>query len=1710
MIEECKYIEQIQALRNPSFQGIRKIASESIASLDSDSKNVLYESLNRGIDLLETHEQLCQYLFSYGNMHEAKIHTALSHIQQEVYTNKSIQIIDWGCGQGLASVCFFDYLRKNEINSDILRVVLIEPSKQAIERAELHVSAYLDKDKIKPIKKYVNDVISEDIVFDVDTTIHFFSNILDVKSVEVEQLAQTIANSICGEHYFICVGPMNANNQRIESFYEKFRNPQLIWSDYHNKDQHSYTARYKVFKIQRYETEAVLVEYHQPKQFHAAYRLDCVNNAFLSDNEEKIGKNYFALYNSLSSFDVSTPFDIGASIYEDTHPLYAVLNNIIVRGLPTKASRLIEDTFSCFGNKQIIDNLGGIKYDCNVDKNELFLALHAIDNRFKLSRKSYNKKILDSNLETYFICDVVPDLFKQILCPQRSLISITNQKEHQSQRLDFACQYPYGEGSKGIVFELDGNKYHTSLNKPDDEYRVNILKRNSWDCIRINESDINSIDFSNLNNEYIANLREAYKKSFNAEWKKHLQLALSPICIARVQKTIIEALLIGKLNIENSKWDILVQERDVPCAALAIADLKQMFEHLSILTQEYDSLSFPDINLTIISSNEFFDSPLHNIKGINITIHNKATDFVKNHIFDLVIDISIMRRSYLEDLSFSEFKSRNNCYFNIRSSHYRRTKRQIYTTDTINYKSLVTKASNGEYNYIQDLKTHLEYFMQTIFRKESFRPGQLPILSRALQNKCVIGLLPTGGGKSLTYQIAAMLQPGVTVIIDPLRSLMKDQYDGLIKSGIDTCTFINSTIDTKEKEIRGKAMEDSELQFVFLSPERLCIYSFREKLKNMHELGIYFSYGVIDEVHCVSEWGHDFRFTYLHLGRNLYSYVLPKQTKERKHITLFGLTATASFDVLADVERELSGNGLFPLDSDTIVRDENTNRLELQYKIEKVPVEFEKDEKYDTKHFLEKYPSAVKIKDKWAAFNSKNSFLEEYLSKVPQFIRELQEDDAKSVIINNYFERQNKQKSAVPELLINMPNDFASKKDEYNEAGIIFCPHKNSTGISVNVNASNLNEKLQVEVGTFMGNSGDDEDGDKIDEISFKNLELFRENKLPIMIATKAFGMGIDKPNVRFTINMNYSSSLESFVQEAGRAGRDRHTALSIILISDYKLVRINQKCNISKFPMGIIKNKWFKEEDLKYILKSYNITVDDKYFDIFSPERDMVKLKCSVCNRRFGSSLCNQVCDRCDKGPCNFQCTFYENCKLKNIPKDLQGYQYVEDLNEYLIQTGIEIPKENIEYANADYETVMYFFNNNFKGSLIEKRTMHEILSKSTMPLFVGNDSEKKDPTEEVTNFLKRLLDSKEGTELVAFISNRTIYKIGNDLYYLICFDEGNNTYLMENVKTGFRINEEKKRLNIYRDCSDVDKAIYRMCCIGLIDDFTKDYGKKWCRIVAVRKKDGEYYKRLQAFLERYYSKEKAAEEIRKVPNYKGENEIHKCLGYLTEFIYDKIAVKRKRAIDDIRTFCMLGIEEKSNWLDKNEVLKDYIYYYFNSKYARKDFKYEDLKEDDNSFSLTSDTNEGKASSMYLVYKYMRVIDDDITILDSSSQIDNAKHLQGAVRLIRRALMKPNYTIDFLNVFCLMFLGVGKNENLKKELKESYISAYLALFNESRNNLNDFYNAIDTFKKQLNLYSRQIASKVDLNKFDEFEMEAELTIHAEWLTIFKDNYTRK
>ena len=1036
----------------------------------------------------------------------------------------------------------------------------------------------------------------------------------------------------------------------------------------------------------------------------------------------------------------------------------------------------------------------------------------------------------------------------------------------------------------------------------------------------------------------------AYELDGEVDEQTSLALQYSPIGVARLQKTIIEALIAGVLDISKDEWRVVVVERDVPCAAIAFEDLRQMLEHLSALSTSYKSMEMPKVDLTVVSGDEWSDSPLH----LDAEVCSEPTGRMRKRVYDMVVDISVLSAIDESRTSFSEFIATNDSYFVIGNTDSVHGKRTIYTSDTIEYEAL---GSNNEFgSFVEDPErlSHLRYFLNLLFRKEDFREGQVNILNRALTCKNVIGLLPTGGGKSLTYQLAAMLQPGVTLVVDPLRALMQDQHTGLVEAGIDACTYINSTLSQRETDQRVESMAVSEAQFVFVAPERLCMQKFRRQLANMDQLGVYFAYGVIDEVHCVSEWGHDFRFSYLHLGRNLYKYVHPKSGR----LTLFGLTATASFDVLADVERELSGDGAYSLDADTVVRHENTDRLELQYKIERIPVAFGPDLTYDRWHIIHpSLPRAINPVDSYhkAERESKSEYLAQHIRDVSSELESLQTPDAIELIKQRFKDRHNTDASFDSvDLTCDLSDSMFEPAETYESAGIVFCPHRQKTSISVAVNAERLQEDAGIpDVGTFVGRSDRDDDQDAI---SFENMRLFKEDKLLLMVATKAFGMGIDKPNVRFSVNMNYPTSLESFVQEAGRAGRDRKMALAKVLVSDYSLARIR-----SDFPSDIpivnaLKNRWFYEADLHTIVDHYGLTIPRRYVDIANPDNDLIE--------------------------------------------------------------------------NADYATNRFFYEQNFVGAEAEKRTLYEIFCKEEIE-FLRSDADL-NVTLKDKNLIERVLSCPKGTRLVACIP----YKTGKEKP----FDHVDN----------------------------VQKMIYRMSCIGFVDDFIQDYYHRHFLVAMVRLRDGGYYESLKHFLMRYYAEERADELVSKVPEYRGENEVQKCLGFLTEFTYDKIAVKRKRAMDDMRQFCNFGSDMSRDWREINEDLKDYIYFYFNSKYARDEY----VADNGEPFSLTIDTDRGKLTSYDIVLKYLRVVDEDL-VGAGGTPIDNIKHLQGAVRLIRRALTDYNPTLALLNFFCLTQLGTNGSESLENELKEDYRDGMLA-FMDTANSIAGFWRFFNAFRDKV------------------------------------------
>lgn len=1017
--------------------------------------------------------------------------------------------------------------------------------------------------------------------------------------------------------------------------------------------------------------------------------------------------------------------------------------------------------------------------------------------------------------------------------------------------------------------------------------------------------------------------------------------------VARIQKTLIEAIISERLDINKQEWSILVIEDKTSVAKISIEDFSETYHNLIALTNDYDEMVLP-----------------------RLSVSTKKNALSKKK-YDAVIDVSIDQPCNAKDVSFSDFKASNDCYFIVRSSERVYADRILYTTERISYKPLVERNSQGVYNRIEENCSKLRYFLNLIFRKEDFRPGQLPILNRALQLKSVIGLLPTGGGKSLTYQLAAMLQPAVTLVVDPLKGLMKDQYDGLLNTGIDCISYINSDITKNFKEGRRRelALTGSQVQIMFLSPERLSIHRFRNVLRSMRESGVYFAYGVIDEVHCVSEWGHDFRLAYLHLGRNLFNYVLPKKVEGKdNHISLFGLTATASFDVLADVQRELSGTNAFSLEEDATVRYENTNRLELQYNVVEVDAkDIQKSKEVDC---------------------LKENTLLEVIDDATRKIVEIQNEDAVETIKKRFIERENLMDSDKVSHIYHTDLSVDVESDWYNRtytdtAGIVFClranrEYKANVYNSVPTVETTLRNHGVRSISTYKG--GDDT----------ACQDSFLKGGTNIMVATKAFGMGIDKSNVRMTFHLNYPGSLESFVQEAGRAGRDKKMALATIM---------------------------------------------------YSPEKFWVK----------------------------------------NVKTD------------------------KWQDFSADYINKKFFYDSNFLGEAFELYVMELLINK--LHVKISN--------EEFYGIDKPCIANSQG--IVKFIKR---YNKGQILTYYISYKENEqildeyNQYLYANQMPVFNtLNAKKLKTNrgfsyirdygsaVYKDA--IQKAIYRMCIIGLIDDFTEDYSEQTFRITTVCQEDTEYYERLSSYYRKYYSTERVESMMTEVRTLaKTEGVIMACLKHLTSFIYKSIAEKRARGILDMEQFCNLAISSKQDWKETNEELKDFIFYYFNSKYAREGFvTYDSNLQIDVPFSLKDDTNhddhsEEEITSFDLVRKYMRVVDTEI--VNHDSQMDNIKHLQGAVRLIRRAIADMNPVLNLLNVFCILYLGQETNEMLEDELYDDYKAVFIQYMDQGR------WDLIEEFT-QLLVRHEALKDKEYINKI---QLAIQLEEHAKEISNFYNKYT--
>ncbi len=1744
-----------------SFRNIRQIACNCHDNLPQERQNAIYHALDRGKCIIDADwEEACNcYLKSYGKMHEAKLQDAYQCLPQNFFS-KEIEIYDWGCGQAIATVCYLDFLKAGRINQRITKITLIEPSLRAMSRGSDLIRCYTDT-PITCIARKFDELVEDELRSSVSSCkLHLFSNILDVATFDMPEFTKFFQDTQRGCNYIVCVGPYYPNTlQRTAEFMTAVGTNDIYGISDNPVWKNNWTRSMRVFETEIRSSDTVetirhrIDEAKKIAQYHAGYVLDSVAEILTNGQySEQAG----TLLKSLSDFDVRSNKPLGIPDYID--PKWAVVNNIVTRGTPTIASLYLEQQFSTlFGISQRNKSDSVIHFGSTstIDSKSIFEALHIMEPRFNI-HTDYNEKVLESTFEKDFIHSYLSasgnEYLAQSLEPQRplsSIIKIPDNHFSEDQRVDFALEIPYGNSGgvnvpTGFVVEIDGRQYHSGIfNRLADEVRDRGAAANGWETYRLN--DINDDGFvANWNNnpdynDYLSILKSNYSKSLSGVWSKSLQTALSPFAVARVQKLILEAIISGKLPMYAAEWRIAIIERDVPCAALAVEDLKILYEHLCELEGKASTL--PEIQLSIVSTREFVDSPLH----LGHQVHTNMSGLGKQ---DLCIDISMLLRDKIDNY---DIDVEAETYYVARSAHYSKGQRTIYTSDCIKYQPLVEKDRSGRYVDIEEPKEHLRFFLQNIFRKCDFRQGQLPILSRSLSGETTIGLLPTGGGKSLTYQLSSVLQPGVTVVVDPLVSLMTDQYNGLLSLRIDACDYLNSTRNGKDKSEVASKMACGCYLFVFMSPERFMIRDFRYRLADMTtENKVYFSYGIIDEVHCVSEWGHDFRPAYLHLGRNMSEFM---RTKQGGPVPIIGLTATASFDVLADVERELTVPGRLELGSDAIVRPEEDDRPELTYEVIEVKADFSALKDRGMSCILA--PNINRWRIKRCVADAKDKMILKLIERIPATLDRLNNEPLPS---NSQYD------TTIPnftqQTFFHQDNNFG-----YCNAGIIFCPHtQGNFGVEGERGVANFilnNAEMNLEIATFIG-------GDKPET----SMTPFIHNKKNLMVATKAFGMGIDKPNVRYTINFTHPSSVESFVQEAGRAGRDRKNAIGYLLYEPSEYVQLTTA--VIRMVGGFI-----RQEDYAILWN---------YKDRFILMEDIPEW-CASCGmsdetRRILPVLLGKYSENEDK---NVEMFFHNgsfkgaekektimleftDCLLNAIPTNLLNIQ--EQLRESLEKDDLKISLDRDQSAvrivskESPRNQYGFIYLNNMYP-VYSHINYPEDLCRRICNSFIQILSAEANNVGDIVQWLNAPMQQARATEAGIYSALDQV-PVGEDVFITVSWvnqigqdyerysndvakavndiatregvtpispnrvgdlDIGNVKSLAElldnidkatgredawwalNGLEGRTCSRLRREFNKRRDKSDTEKAIYRMCCIGLVEDVTIDYLSETYQLKLHKKEPGEYYKGLQQFLERYFTPAKAAKLMEDVPNRRGRGEIDRCLGYLTEFVYSSTEKKRMRAIDDMRLSCTIGINQGRH------KLKEFIHLYFNSKYARPDYQIYDINtKTELPYSLLNDTDgdveftqeESGPCFAGIIKKYINVLKLD----DSGSEVNNAKHLYGASLLLLRTYPE-NAALNLLKAYCIVFLGIDQNnKSLIDELRKSYINGFFNLYEHNKDNgitFNELHSIFEWFNQQLLEIARDndfISSEMIVGAFETISV----AIHQDWLQEFEQAYIKQ
>ena len=661
-------------------------------------------------------------------------------------------------------------------------------------------------------------------------------------------------------------------------------------------------------------------------------------------------------------------------------------------------------------------------------------------------QRAWAKLVADSPLQSLFLAALKRDGIEWLLhfgYPEADLSAVRHdplkEDSGQGRRCDWVFAARDGRAGpdgvvaqRNLIVELDGAAHHGESAQADLQ-RDEVNRARGYETIRLTKSDLESPE----GKPWRSFMRWAQTMIPKKATEADLVDVWAPTVIARIRMALVRAIANGWIDLSAASTEIKLVH-DLPGWT---PDLALVRKPLAALATISGNGAFPDLKLSDDA--------------------------------DLTVDVRIGVGPFATGLEDAP-----------RTVAFRSTR---FPTRP-RYLSLPEAEGHGPGFPVADLDA-ITSIATDAFGVTKLRPGQFEGIEHAFSGRNGLSVLPTSGGKSLIYWIAALCTAGLTIAIAPLRKLIDDQEDRLCNVGIDRVVATHSgrkSVDRGSPKLALRRVQDTFL--ALMTPERLQRRRFRDKLQGLGK-SPGFAYVVVDEAHCVSEWGHDFRPAYLRVAAAIQQ--LSQHDASDSITPLIALTATASPAVQIAMRRDLG------IGASDILTAGSMKRRELTFKNEVIQ------------------------------------------GVEPASSRRQRAGDA--------LVRAGE--------LLGIPQD--AWKAEYEPSNgeapsaIVFAPTK-AVGSPMGVYAlqKDIKSKLKCEDGggfdpVTVFHGGDV--GEAADTLE-GNAQRFMANKANIMVSTKAFGMGIDKPNIRVTVHASMPSSIEQFVQEAGRAGRDGKDAVGILV----------------------------------------------------------------------------------------------------------------------------------------------------------------------------------------------------------------------------------------------------------------------------------------------------------------------------------------------------------------------------------------------------------------------------------------------------------------------------------------------------------------------------------------------------------------------------------